>query len=769
MLAPRIFLSISFTNYGGMKRILIHIISILLCSPSFASYVPMGIGAGGALSGMAISPYDNLWFVGTDMGTLFKSTDQGKRWYAVNHFQTTFGSDLSNSPSPGFSSDGKTVFHAVNGINPQRSLDKGETFQKLSIKLRDGEHIKYWQGDSQDSNLIFCGTNKGLLRSDDKGLTWLRIPRITTGAAGTFISPESVYHASRLNIWISKDKGKTFKIYNSPGTDIRHFTGGKDSSGTTLAFIDSNGASACNWVKNFRQEWPSARIKETTDNCGYVWVARNTRTFMKTKQAGGDHLKMAENDSSTIYVSAGKKWIRMYGTKIHISKDKGQTWNLKLNQLDWDVTPYQPWPSDRIDYSGLALDIGWWDDGYESMAINKRNSAVLATTGYFFLHSTQNFGETWQAPFTEFADIGQVRGPGRRWKTTGIEVISVYKTKFNPYHPELLYAASADIGGLVSEDAGSSFRITRAGYNSIYDFAFDPADTNKVYAASGNMHDFPNDWHANAVTSNGGIYVSSDRGASWVRLTPETPEFNRQFLSVGYDPVRKWIYGGTQETGMIVSKDNGKSWKYLNEGLPRGARIIPQIEVDEKTGNVYALLTGDAPRFSNHASTGIYFMDVQKGTSTWKLLRKNVVPPSGAKEDKYVWYYPIRFAIDQKSGTFWLVDYENNGNWLMTGVWKSTDLGENWQRVQQITHPTDIIVDQTDPNRVHVSGYYNLDGKWGSGGQLFTTDGGKTWKKNELPALQQNARSVTKDPVDPRRIIYSYFGGGMQSGPDPTY
>ena len=40
-------------------------------------YEVRGVGGGGAMSGLSISPWNNLWFVGTDMGTLFKSTDAG--------------------------------------------------------------------------------------------------------------------------------------------------------------------------------------------------------------------------------------------------------------------------------------------------------------------------------------------------------------------------------------------------------------------------------------------------------------------------------------------------------------------------------------------------------------------------------------------------------------------------------------------------------------------------------------------------------------------
>src|SRR5690606_33810078 len=118
-------------------------------------------------------------------------------------------------------------------------------------------------------------------------------------------------------------------------------SGGKDSKGITLSFGDSNGRNACSWALQHRREWGSSRINQTTSSCGYVWVSRNNENFQRTNQIVGDHLKMAENDSSTIYVTGGKNWIRQYGTKIFISRDGGQSWNLKLHQLNWDVSPFE--------------------------------------------------------------------------------------------------------------------------------------------------------------------------------------------------------------------------------------------------------------------------------------------------------------------------------------------------------------------------------------------------------------------------------------------
>lgn len=742
-------------------------------SPTMNVYSPLGVGGGGAMSGIAISPYNDLWFVGTDMGTLFRSIDKGVTWNPVNHYQADFDSRLEFAVSPGFLADGITIFHASAGVNPKRSVDSGINFQSINMGLSNGERIRYWSEDTQNENVIFAATTKGLLKSNDKGLSWQRTP-ISSEARGTYIDHKNgvttIYHATSDKIFISTDEAQSFSTYYNPSTSIRLFTGGRDAQGLTLSFGDDDGANACVWAYAYAAEEGNSAVNNTIDNCGYVWVMKNTGTFSKTSQTVGDHLKMAENDSQTLYTTGGKLWMRQYGTKVNISEDAGSNWNLKLLQLNWDTQPFEPWPQAKIEYSAIALDVGWWDNGYESFAINKKNSSIVAGSGFFFLHSSNNKGNYWDAPFTEMVDTG-FPTYDKKWKTQGIEVISVYNIKHHPVNKSLIYAATADIGGMVSTDNGETFRLCKAQYNSNYDYAFDPVDDQVVYAASGNIHDFPVDWHAMPLSSDGGIYKSDDRGLNWSRLTPSNNTWNIQFLSVAFDANRNTLYAGTQSIGLARSTNGGVSWNWFNSGLPSGDKIIPQIEIDPDNGNIYALVTGNYGTWSNRKKTGVYFLDVVNGATSWQLLRGTVHYPPDADSGYKLWWYPTRFAVDFKDpqrSTLWLADYENNGNWLMTGIWKTTDRGDNWNRKVQLTKPTGITIDPNDPDTVFVSGFHQLDGNWGNGGQVYTTDGGVTWKKNLTPNLQHNAFNSMIDPNNPDNMFYTYFGGGILKGPNPS-
>jgi photosystem II stability/assembly factor-like uncharacterized protein len=470
-----------------------------------------------------------------------------------------------------------------------------------------------------------------------------------------------------------------------------------------------------------------------------------------------------------MYTAGSTSWIRQYGTKVWRSDDAGATWGLKLNQFDWDVIPYAKWPQSKIEYSAVSEDVGFWDGGYESFEVNLRNPSNVGGTGYFFLHSSKNGGEFWNAPFTKYADTG-ARGPKKKWASTGLEVTSVYNFKFHPTNPKIGYAAMADLGGMVTEDGGKTFRLTRAEFNSNYDYAFDPSNDQLVWAVSGAQHDYPADWHANVTNGiEGGVYQSNNRGMSWTRITPKNTQFNRQFLSIAYDNLHDVLYAGSQGDGIARSTDHGATWQYFNTGLPASPKIIPQIEVDPASGDAYALLTGDAPNFTNQADTGIYFLAA--GSSSWKKLRGLVETPAGVAATQKLWYYPTGFAVDFSAGsdrsTIWLIDYENNGNWLATGIWRTTNKGANWVRTTQYTHPLNITLDQNNPSSIYVNGIWEADGSWGAGGSYYTTNGGATWKKNLDIPFTANGRSATIDPNNRANIFYTYFGSSMLYGPRP--
>lgn len=744
-----------------------------------SEYSQMGVGGGGAMTSLSFSPYSNLWLVGTDMGTLFRSSNQGQTWHPIDKKYFTLTSNLSLSSKVGFFSDGRSLIFSSDSKRIFLSKDSGESWLELnSLILGEGENVKYFRSISNEESSILLATNKGLYLTENFGNSWKLLLGSYGDPQGTFVDYHEVathlYHSDTENIFVSKDKGRTWSVLLNR-SDIKAFTGGRSSSGLTLAFSDRNGLEACSDVLKFKISEGESAVKAHQANCGFLWVAKNGNDFMRTNQAVGDHIVMAENDNMTIYTSGSTKWIRQYGTKVWRSINAGDSFELVLHQYNWDTGNFTAWNEKKLERSAIALDVGWDDNGYVSFETNLRNSNEVGGTGFYFLFTSLDKGAHWKAPFTKFADKGNPTAK-KAWTSNGLEVTSVYKIKQHPLDSKIVYSAMADISGMVSVDNGVSWRITKAitdkknNYNSIYDFAF-TKNTNEVFAVTSTHHDFPNDGWITPNTGSGAVLFSNDKGKNWTELTSNT--FSIQYLSIVYDDERNILFAGSQGKGIVTSEDKGKTWKFLNDGLPLGDKIIPQLELDPSNGDLYALLTGNhygkGNDFSNNKYTGIYRL--KNGSNKWVLLRGKINRPSeiSSNEKFDPWLFPTAFAVDfySENKTLYLADVEKEGRWLHSGVWKSSDDGRTWNRVTQYTHPRAITINKNNPDEIHVSGLYYVDGNWGEGGLLFSKDGGETWERNDKIPHKTNATFTHIDVSNPNNIFYGFHGNAIMYGPKP--
>ena len=174
----------------------------------------------------------------------------------------------------------------------------------MDIPLRDSkdpERIKYWSSWNNKPGFVLCATTQGIYLSQDAGGSWARIDDVSGDSQGTWVDAKDgrIYHATESGIFVSQDSGASFgKWYSPEGVKLRAFAGGRDASGATLVFIDSDGKDACSWAR-WAGDTSDDQKRSTVDDCGYVWVDRDTSYphFVNTKKEGGRYLRMASNDS----------------------------------------------------------------------------------------------------------------------------------------------------------------------------------------------------------------------------------------------------------------------------------------------------------------------------------------------------------------------------------------------------------------------------------------------------------------------------------------
>ena len=255
----------------------------------------------------------------------------------------------------------------------------------------------------------------------------------------------------------------------------------------------------------------------------------------------------------------------------------------------------------------------------------------------------------------------------------------------------------------------------------------DPNDPGTIYTAFGS----------------GGLWKTTNNGMSWkpifenmpslgigdIALAPSNPNIIYVATGESLKKARNFTMPGT---GIYRSDDAGKTWKHL--GLI-DTRHIGEIVVHPTDPDV-VLVAAQGHFWSSNKSRGIF-------------LTKN-----GGKSWDHVLY------IDEKTGAndivfspadpniVYATTWENypNVNGAKSGVYKSEDVGQTWERIVKgikITKNTGrigIAASYQDKNKAYIFiDQRNQDPDNGSGEIYKTIDGGKNWQKTH----DKNIRSLS--------------------------
>jgi photosystem II stability/assembly factor-like uncharacterized protein len=322
-----------------------------------------------------------------------------------------------------------------------------------------------------------------------------------------------------------------------------------------------------------------------------------------------------------------------------------------------------------------------------------------------------------------FAPNGLMRSQdeGNAWTTLmpnkwpdGRDLQAYPQVYVSPYqdstHPQALFVSSCaryvipeatgPKGLIKSTDGGAHWTIVPSLEGvPVQNIAFDPNDHS----------------HMVLVTSDKGVYTSSDWGDSWTQVTTSglTPSTLGIGGSITYNPggSEVWIDATAQPVGGGIFKSAATdltSWQDVSPSPGYGSWFLTFTSA----GSVYI------SRF--HSSNG--------GTS-WDLFG-----PSP-------WYGYGAFIFDPTDPQ---TAYITND---AVGVQKTTDGGATWEpKVQGLTalSCTSMAVSPTDPLRVYAAFYGPL-------GIYRSLDGTSTWTFRPIPGASQ-LRRVLVDPFDSQRV-----------------
>ncbi|MEO8053793.1 MAG: hypothetical protein ABI768_01470 [Acidobacteriota bacterium] len=247
---------------------------------------------------------------------------------------------------------------------------------------------------------------------------------------------------------------------------------------------------------------------------------------------------------------------------------------------------------------------------------------------------------------------------------------------------------------------------------NVQTLAVDPANPQNVFAG----------------VRNGGVFRSTDAGATWMASADMR---NTDVRRVAVDPTNpKHVLAGTNGGGLWASRDGGVTFKW--QGLGGGYAVLYELPT---RGVVFA------PSDPNVVYATVMLKSANGGT-TWKPLHEVGLGPH--PNDCY------DLAVDPKNPSVLYVGV-NDGK---GGVQKSTDGGSTWtpltEGLTNYNRGHALAIDPSAPKTVYMGGTRGL---------FVTSDGGASWDKTGAGMKSDEVvRSLALDPKHPQTIFIGTEG-----------
>ncbi len=661
----------------------------------------------GALLALAVSPAssDMVWASFQDRG-LWTSTDGGLTW----------------APAPA-SPDQALSALAFDPVDPQlllaggenglyRSLDLGGSWQEVEGSHDSGARfsprgIRGINALPQSPGTFFAHAREALLRSDDSGATFARVP--TPGRVRAFTVDPITGDLWMVNSWsiqVSHDRGETW----TKSTDLSgHYVS------VRILVADLGG------VKT-------------------LWVASGDVLLRAELDHEG---RPAEGPAGTLEPSLEQEVRRLYafGDTILAATEQG-IWELAADGRSWELTS-------TISDAVLAAD----------------------PHGSGGLYAGDPEGRIWRCERSRdvWRQIFHIRNPHPP-ATVAVPATIAGPTE-PPLVPLRLGCASAagHVGALVvhpsalgvlwaasehgvfrSDDGGRSWGPPGSGLviTDVHSLAVDPRMPGGVTLWAG--------------THGGGVYVSRDGGVSW---TPAADAGNQGLRGaavheVAVDPsVPDLLYAATSG-GVFVSRDRGAHWRAVRALSERGQqlsaedpawRIAPRaLAVDSDSLHPMTLTSELGRLFDVNAVSATR----QTRPDLVKLPKERfggTVRAQGCRAAPREPRIRLRPELTLRDLTFAGEQDGSTVAWAATalGVWRGAGDGDatSWTRLPLDTNVAAVAVDWHRPEKVYAAA---VDGLWRS------ADAGATW---ERWGLDEAVFSLALD-AGPSELVYAGLAGG---------
>lgn len=328
---------------------------------------------------------------------------------------------------------------------------------------------------------------------------------------------------------------------------------------------------------------PSDRVLIGTID-GIVEIERDGNDWKVTRRAlEGEHIHAIHHEDNSGFWFAGV--------------NKGGVYRSKDDAVTWEAC----------------------NNGLESIDMYSLNSAkidgkvrVFAGTEPVHLYYSDDLGDSWHE-MTAMLDVPHAEN----WRFPAPPHIGHLKhIEFAPGDVNTMYA-SVEQGGLyVSHDAGKSFGELPAPIDDVHRVVISPTHPERMYTTGG-----------------GGLSMTEDGGHSWANMfgyesepggypdqlvfKPSDPDY--MIVAAGQKSPRSWAMNKDSQSRISRSRDAGRTWEVLTNGLPD--YLLHSVEamcLEEAGGNcqIFAATTGGEVLYS------------PDGGDSWSMAIEGLAPIS---------------------------------------------------------------------------------------------------------------------------------------------
>lgn len=231
-------------------------------------------------------------------------------------------------------------------------------------------------------------------------------------------------------------------------------------------------------------------------------------------------------------------------------------------------------------------------------------------------------------------------------------------------------------GPLLSVDGGRNWTVKRAGFPPFSDgsyscpierVVFDGSNSRRMLAFGGSARR----WSSPGQPAWGAVWESRDGGENWRRLSTVGKAVN--VVAANYAAPKKW-YALGDNAGFFVSEDDGLTWKARNSGLRH--TNVSRLQVHAQNPNWAWVSLGNlrAKNEGNFEPGGIF--ETKDAGRTWKEISNGLDKHASDDGNQTARYEAL--AVSSKNPK---VMVTSDGAWNAGVIYWTTDGGQKWRPV----------------------------------------------------------------------------------------